>query len=147
MNVKVMSRLDLMRYALEKHAEKAAVISMFDRDKKAPSIAVGSENGIIEQLPLQFDDVIRGENAMQKSHAIAIAKFVDFVKYSAELLIVQCKFGQSRSAGVAAAILQNIRGGETQIFGKSEYLPNMRCYRLVNEAMTAKLKRREFRHL
>ena len=49
--------------------------------------------------------------------------------------LVHCGAGQSRSAGVAAAILKWMTGSDAQIFDNRKYTPNMRCYRLVLEAL------------
>ena len=47
---------------------------------------------------------------------------------------MHCEAGQSRSAGVAAAIMKYLYNNDTDIFNNRYYKPNMLCYRKVLNA-------------
>lgn len=72
---------------------------------------------------------------IQKSDAKAIVDFVMANKHNGKHFIVQCDAGVSRSAGVAAALMKYFNGDDSPIFDNSQYCPNMRCYRMVLEAL------------
>lgn len=125
-----------MRYSHQPHDSRSVVVSintpwaMYD-DMIYPS----THNNIKAVLPLWFDDVERGTNCMTETHAEAIKKFV---AANAELLvIVHCDAGVSRSAGVAAALMKFYNGDDTPIFDNPQYRPNMLCYRVMLDCLTA----------
>jgi predicted protein tyrosine phosphatase len=64
-----------------------------------------------------------------------IAKFVIKWYGKVSILLVQCDAGQSRSAGLAAAILQFEVGDDSQIFENYHYTPNMFCRRSLLKAL------------
>lgn len=72
---------------------------------------------------------------IQKSDAKAIVDFVMANKNNGKHFIVQCDAGVSRSAGVAAALMKYFNGDDSSIFDNPQYCPNMRCYRMVLEAL------------
>lgn len=72
---------------------------------------------------------------IQKEDAEKIAAFVMINKHNGRHFIVQCDAGVSRSAGVAAALMKYFNGDDTPIFNNPQYCPNMRCYRMVLEAL------------
>lgn len=72
---------------------------------------------------------------IQKEDAEKIAAFVMINKHNGRRFIVQCDAGVSRSAGVAAALMKYFNGDDSPIFDNPQYCPNMRCYRMVLEAL------------
>lgn len=62
----------------------------------------------------------------------------DFLERNSNIqsIIVHCDAGQSRSAGVAAAILKAKTGSDMQIFKRAFYKPNMHCYRITLNHIT-----------
>lgn len=72
---------------------------------------------------------------IQKEDAKKIATFVMANKHNGKYFIVQCDAGVSRSAGVAAALMKYFNGDDSPIFDNPQYCPNMRCYRMVLEAL------------
>lgn len=72
---------------------------------------------------------------IQKEDAEKIAAFAMINKHNGRNFIVQCDAGVSRSAGVAAALMKYFNGDDAPIFNNPQYCPNMRCYRMVLEAL------------
>ena len=74
-------------------------------------------------------------NIISEDQANEIASFYEKSKDSIAVLICQCEHGQSRSAAVAAAILEirNRRG--IQIFADDRYYPNKVVFRKVLAAL------------
>ena len=60
-----------------------------------------------------------------------IAEFILSVMGKAELLICQCEHGQSRSAAVAASILEYINRSGIDIFADDNYYPNKMVFKKV----------------
>ena len=56
-------------------------------------------------------------------------------KGNVDTLICQCEYGQSRSAGVAAAIIEFTTGGGIRIFADDRYYPNKFVFRKVYNAL------------
>jgi len=67
--------------------------------------------------------------------AAEIAEFIKSVSGRATLLICQCEYGQSRSAGIAAAVKQFLYGDGVEIFADARYYPNKLVYRKVLAAL------------
>lgn len=93
-------------------------------------------------LRLSFDDIEEFERGtacyggrylepISKMQAQAIAAFVDVTEGP---LLVHCDGGVSRSAGVAAAIIEATGGDASGVY--REKTPNATCHRAVFEAMT-----------
>jgi len=130
--IKVMSRAQVMQFSFSEHHEIIAVISISDCDKDYPHLENNPYNDIVYKCKCHFDDVDDGEdNCITYDDALKIASFVFSVKDKADLLIVHCEAGISRSAGVAAAIMKFIDDDDTPIFDDHHYRPNMTCYRKV----------------
>ena len=90
-------------------------------------------------LRLCFDDAVdRGywQNLMTGEQAAAVRDFVRALGDEVELLIVHCTQGVSRSAAVAAAILEAHGADAGWIWHDSRYRPNPLVYRLVREAFS-----------
>ena len=78
---------------------------------------------------------------MKHEDAKKIAKFVS--QNRDKIIIVHCDAGQSRSAGVAAAISRYYNNYDFEYFDNPRYTPNMRCYHLMMNAMITYDLRRE----
>lgn len=72
---------------------------------------------------------------IQREDAKNIAIFVMANKNNGKNFIIQCDAGISRSAGVAAALMKYFNEDDSPIFNNPQYCPNMRCYRMVLEAL------------
>ena len=128
MNIFIMSRAEIIRFAMQKHIESFAVISIRDVGSYAPSI-IRTGNGIETVLFLTFDDVEEGEkNCMTEQDAKKIALFIKSNDKLYSNLIVHCEYGQSRSAGVAAAISKKLNNNDKWVFEDERYYVNLACY-------------------
>lgn len=65
------------------------------------------------------------------NQASDIAEFILSVKDKADLLICQCEHGQSRSAAVAASVLEYINKSGIEIFADDNYYPNKMVFKKV----------------
>ena len=74
-------------------------------------------------------------NMLSEEQANKIASFYETNKDNISTLICQCEHGQSRSAAVAAAILEFRSRRGIQIFADDRYYPNKVVYRKVFAAL------------
>lgn len=65
-----------------------------------------------------------------------LAEFIYKAKEDGLDIICQCEYGQSRSAGCAAAILQHFEGRGIDVFVDYRYYPNQLVYHKVFDALT-----------
>ena len=68
--------------------------------------------------------------------ADALAEFIYKAKEDGLDIICQCEYGQSRSAGCAAAILQHFSKNAIDVFTDYRYCPNQLVYHKVFDALT-----------
>lgn len=97
-------------------------------------------------LRLAFDDVdndlLDDETDAEKYHmfndaqAAQIASFYAQIHDKVDTIICQCEHGQSRSAGVAAAILEYQSHNGIDIFASDEYYPNKVVFRKTLQALS-----------
>ena len=71
-----------------------------------------------------------------------LAKFIYDAVGTRYDIICQCEFGQSRSAGCAAAIREHFYGDGIRIFADYRYYPNQMVYHKVYDALNEELARR-----
>lgn len=134
-NVEVMNRNNAKRYSFQNHDIKSVIVSITDPDRPINLFERNSGNGIVNVLRLQFEDVCgNSPNAITENDAQRIVEFVDKYVDNVDKVIVHCEAGQSRSAGVAAAILKYFTGDDTQIYDNPQYTPNSTCYTKVLQA-------------
>ena len=69
------------------------------------------------------------------SEADALAEFIYKAKEDGLDIICQCEYGQSRSAGCAAAILQHFEDRGLDVFVDYRYYPNQLVYHKVFDAL------------
>ena len=138
MNIRVMSRSDFEKYAVEKHENRSIVISITSLDESLVTLSEDdlSKNNITAIIPVKANDTDKDEfGALTNQDATFIAEFIKSY-YTPEItIIVHCGAGQSRSAGVAAAILKHYTNDDKQIFNNRRYTPNMLFYRRVLTAL------------
>ena len=72
---------------------------------------------------------------LSTKQANKIAKFYFSVCDKVECVICQCEHGQSRSAAVAAAIIEHRTGEGIDIFADDNYYPNKVVFRRVLSAL------------
>ena len=71
-----------------------------------------------------------------------LAKFIYDAMENRYDIICQCEFGQSRSAGCAAAIREHFYGDGIRIFADYRYYPNQMVYHKVYDALNEERARR-----
>ena len=125
--------------------QKTAVISITDVDWSFAEL----KNQPNYLLQLAFDDVDNDifwgttgtrESIERKYHmitdeqAVQIVDFYNSVRDSVDVLICQCEHGQSRSAAIAAAILEYESRNGIDIFADDNYYPNKVVFKkILNE--------------
>ena len=142
MIIEVMNMVQAEEYAMQSHKEKSVIISITSCAGFAAFIPKGDVNGIQDVLHLKFNDTDSKsslDGGITNKEAKKIHDFVNKYKdiSTIDKCIVHCEAGQSRSAGVAAAIMKYLNDDDTPIFNNHKYTPNMSCYRAVlNELMS-----------
>lgn len=126
---------------------KFAIISIQDGPNNEMGFSYKKGGNCLEALNLWFSDVTemgyqeakKNKNNYLKlisdSDAKKIKEFVDkLYSLDIDLLIIHCRAGQSRSAGVAAALSQVIYGDDSEFFNNPRYTVNMTVYYKVLKA-------------
>jgi hypothetical protein len=152
MHIKIMSREKIERLAKAPFGERVALLSISDYGDSGAEL----KNKPLHLCRLAFDDVDNDSvldsvcegaeeeqirSAEERLHMISeddarrIAEFYFSVRDKVDYFICQCEFGQSRSAAVAAAILEyGSRRGIT-IFASDSYYPSKVVFRRVLKAL------------
>lgn len=131
MQFKVMNQSEAIQYAKNKHAERAAIVSITSRNRSNASLSIGGGNNIQSIIFLSFDDTESSIGGISELQAKNIIDYIDSMKNRVDRIIVHCDAGVSRSAGVCAAIEKYLGYNDSNIFDNPKYIPNMRCYRTV----------------
>ena len=133
MNIKVFSQQNIEKYAKQNHDIPTLLISITARDAKRANVYPNQINNIKNILFLVFDDTDNKITGIQTKDAQRIKTFLDnnISKWNIENILVNCNAGQSRSAGVAAALMYYFNENDKPIFDNPMYKPNMLCYRTV----------------
>lgn len=143
METKALSRDACERYATQRHVKSSVIISIKSTwDRVDPVLPMTDSNGILRVLRLSFDDEGAYSAAMfgstlglmRPEDAAAIAAFANAWREAADLIIVHCDGGVSRSAGVAAAIDYWFHG-KTDWFDKRDKHPNLWCFNQTLDAL------------
>ena len=148
MTVKIYSRKVMEALLSKENLENTAIISFHDpvgRGRRCPQ----------EYEPIDFKG--KCERVMQIAlhdldpealadfdltvdtyfpEADELAEFIYKAKEDGLDIICQCEYGQSRSAGCAAAILQHFEGRGIDVFVDYRYYPNQLVYHKVFDALT-----------
>lgn len=136
MNIQVMNRQQAVEYCHKPHSEQSVIISISTpveeyHDEPFMSTIIG--NGVYEICRVEFFDVDNhypisfGKMSMEHAELITdiVARNLD------KKIIVHCDAGQSRSAGIAAALAKYYNGDDEEFFNNSHMVPNMWCYNLI----------------
>ncbi|NMA75115.1 MAG: hypothetical protein GX963_13410 [Bacteroidales bacterium] len=98
-------------------------------EHELPESVTSSDDELIEYLHTY------GTHVFSDIQARKIAQFVLRHISSTDVLICQCHFGQSRSAGCAAAIAEYFNGNGIDIFADYKYYPNKLVFHKVLKAL------------
>ena len=144
MKIEIHSIQSLKKHAHKPFAPETALISIGDFGTELPPL----EYKPAHILRLEFDDVTLSEIDYESSGRYAFRLFAedqanqiaDFVyRYweSRGTLLCQCRYGQSRSAAVAAAIKEHFYHNGIEIFADEQerYCPNVYVFRLTLRAL------------
>lgn len=135
------SRFEL--YARAEHDLDFVAVVVYSHDKDAPYVEDSPQ--MLDLLFEQFDDVDDPEDGMSSEQAEEIASFVFEYEEQDVDLVVSCRYGESRSAGIAAAIAAYLGQDELEIFDDPDKIPNMHCYALTCEALGVERSEDEIR--
>ena len=139
MQYEIMSRYNARQASYQNEAPNTAIISITDPGTKANSFY--PQPWIVAILEQQFIDVEKPKRGhISLEQAKEIAGFVKQNYSKVERIIVHCEFGQSRSAGIAAAISKYYEEHDSGIFGNKAYSPNKTCFHYVLNALNDKRK-------
>ena len=117
-----------------------AIISIGDNGNEPPGLKYAPDY----ILRLEFEDIapdelddegINPDHIFNDSQAREIAEFIYKVKDKTDTIICQCEYGQSRSAGLAAAIREHFHGDGIDVFADDRYYPNKLVFRKVLKAL------------
>ena len=136
-NIIVFDRRDAEKYSRERHINKSAVLSIKTRtDPSHPQIQMNSFNGIEMVRFMEFNDCnTEREGGLTYDEAKQIVDFIETVvsRNDIQTFIVHCDAGESRSAGVAAAVSKYYFNDDSKWFSEKE--PNSRVYNLILEEL------------
>lgn len=146
MNVKIYSRKAMEKLICEGFPEKTAVISFYDPPKKsasredyAPVNYTGVTDRLFQIALYDIDYTILDEYTLTYdeyfTEADDLAEFIISAEKDGYDIICQCDYGQSRSAGCAAAILQYFYGSDIAVFADYRYYPNQMVFNKVLDAL------------
>ena len=147
MKIRILSREGIEKLAKKEFPTKTAVISITDYGYKHAEL----EHQPNHLLQLAFDDVDADVfidqpdmepldvetmyHMLSDEQARKIAAFYHEVHDKVEVLICQCEHGQSRSAAIAAAMLEYKSRSGIKVFADDRYYPNKFIFRKVLKAL------------
>lgn len=139
-NIIALSREKAIRLSYSDFDDAKIIISIRDPNKVKPEFNINNSS-IKDILYLSFYDISEetksifgGYESMSPIDAILIRDFV--LKWQGEIdaIWVQCEMGMSRSAGIAAAIMEYFDLNSKEILESNQYYPNRLCYNLTKGA-------------
>ena len=141
MNVKIYSRKAMETLLQQGIPENTAVISFYDPAPKGePPIDYSGKAKRVFQVALHdidFDilEMFGFSYDTYFPEADSLAEFILSARAEGMDFICQCEYGQSRSAGCGAAILEYFCKNGISVFADYRYYPNQMVYNKVYEAL------------
>lgn len=142
MNVKIYSRQAMEKLLKEDFPENTAVISFSDPNGGGDYAPIDFGNKVKHLFAVSIHDIdlsILPEFGLTYEtyfpEADSLAKFIIDMKNAGLDIICQCEYGESRSSGCAAAILEYFYGTGISIFADYRYYPNQVVYHKVYDAL------------
>lgn len=145
MEVDIYSRDDIIKLLNSTFSEKIAVISFCDPvDSKMSEVDLPVD--YLQKIKRVFSVAVHDVDIEELSEfgmtydtyfpeALDVAKFI-YASYKEGFnIICQCEYGQSRSAGCAAAILEYFYHNGISIFADYRYCPNQMIFHKVYDAL------------
>lgn len=122
METLVLSEKNAIKYGMESHEEKTVLVSITDRLSESAPIIMTADNNIQDILFMKFNDTGDRDYAsgrITEEEGKTIAYFVKkHIEAGIEKIVVNCGAGQSRSAGVAAALLLYYNHDDSYAYGE-----------------------------
>jgi len=142
MRVAVLNQYDAEKLCNLKNNVTIAMISISSPfSATMPKVFKSEQNGIIDILSLKFNDTENTDalyKGINKEQATKIVDFVNRYKGEIDLMVIHCYQGKSRSAGVAAAILEMLQNDGDSILSDKRYDVNKLVYITVLNAFKQK---------
>ena len=147
MKITICSRNDMEKLLSQGKIENTAIISFHDpvgRGRRSPQdyepIDFTGKCDRVMQIALpDLDPEALSDFGLSVEtyfpEADALAEFIYKAKEDGLNIICQCEYGQSRSAGCAAAILQHFSKNGIDVFTDYRYYPNQLVYHKVFDAL------------
>ena len=140
-NIIALSREKAIRLSYSDFNDDKIIISIRDPNKVKPEFNINNSS-IKDILYLSFFDISEetksifgGYESMSPIDAILIRDFVLKWQNEIDTIWVQCEMGMSRSAGIAAAIMEHFDIDSKEILESNQYYPNRLCYDLTKNAI------------
>jgi len=108
-----------------------AAISIATYEGEHPVLSETNRIGLL-RLAFRDTDFERQERAFNKEQARQVIEFVEGIIHKAEMLLIHCEMGMSRSPGMAAALSKLYAGTDQYWFDR--YTPNRMVYSKLVEA-------------
>ena len=143
MNVKIYSRKELNDRLKEGNLENTLLIAFYDPQDDLPTYSGKAEQVITLPIPdLNKEDLEEYGYTMDSffSQADYVAEFIVKAVRDGLDIACACEYGESRSAGCAAAIKEFYDGNGIEIFADERYYPNKIIY---NKLLTALRKQQK----
>jgi len=145
MNIEIYSREAIENLLKKDFPDHVAVISFYDPeirriDKNYAPVNYSSKTDRVFKIQLHdidFDS-LSDYNFTYETYFLEaddLAKFIYAAKADGLDIICQCEYGQSRSAGCAAAILEHFYKTGISIFSDYRYYPNQLVFHKVFDAL------------
>lgn len=147
MEIRICSRKAMEALLSKGKIDGSAIINFYDpagsgrhaHEEYAPMDFTGKCDRVMQIAIYDLDPEALAEFGLSVDtyfpEADALAKFIYQVKADGLAIICQCEYGQSRSAGCAAAILQHFSKNGIDVFADYRYYPNQLVYHKVYDAL------------
>lgn len=144
MNVQIYSRKEIETIIAEgKFPKNTAVISFYGSITNPPDLV--NYSGVCERVmyieldDLEFDELEEIGYSYDTffPEADEAARFIIDINNKAMDIICECEYGQSRSAGCAAAIMEDFFRNGISVFADYRYYPNKVVYHKMTDALKA----------
>ena len=146
MKITICSRLQIEKLIWEGFPDKTAVISFYDPETSRfiaedyRPVDYKEKTDRLFRIPLYDIDLsVLPEYGLTYEtyfpEADALAEFIHSAKTDGYDIICQCEYGESRSSGCAAAILEYFYKNGISVFADYRYYPNQVVYHKVLEAL------------
>ena len=153
MKITICSRNDMEKFLSQRKIENTAIISFHDpvgRGRRSPQDYepidfTGKCDRVMQIALYDLDPEALADFDLSVEayfpEADELAEFIYKAKDDGLDIICQCEYGQSRSAGCAAAILEHFEGRGIDVFVDYRYYPNQLVYHKVFDALMKKRKK------